>query len=277
MALFFESMVVFPHCKINLGLNVVGRRADGYHDLVTCFYPVGWEDVLEVVPSTSFALHQHGQIIPGAETDNLVVKAWRLLKEAFDIDPVEIHLLKHIPVGAGLGGGSSDGAFTLRALNDLFSLNLTTEQLAVYAGKLGSDCAFFVYDKPMIGTGRGERLEAVNVNLRGMHLAIVKPEIHISTADAFKMITPRKPEADIRSIVEGYPVSAWKDLLVNDFTSVVFGRYPLLSAISERLYACGALYVSLTGSGSAVYGIFDAEVELSEEFREYTYWFGALN
>lgn len=270
-------MVTFPPCKINLGLNVVAKRSDGYHDLVTCYYPVPWCDVLEIVPSSSFSFHTDGRHIPGNTDSNLCVRAWQMLHDEFAIDPIEIHLLKHIPAGAGLGGGSSDGAYALLMLNDLFSLGLTQAQLAGYAARLGSDCPFFVYSTPMIGKGRGEQLDPANVSLKGKYLGIVKPDLHISTAEAFGGIMPRRPSADIRTVVEDRPVMEWKGLLKNDFETTIFPRFPLLEAIHQKMYALGAIYASLTGTGSAVYGIFDEEPAISDEFSNHICWTGPVD
>lgn len=270
-------MVVFPPCKINLGLNIISRRDDGYHNLATCFYPVAWCDVLEVIPSGIFSLHQEGRSVPGSPENNLCVKAWALLNQEFNIDPVEIYLLKHIPTGAGLGGGSSDGAYTLRVLNKLYDLSLSEEALVDYAARLGSDCPFFVYDSPMLGSGRGEVLDPVEVSLKGRYLVIVTPDVHVATAEAFSGITARTPDVDIRSIVTRYPVEEWKGVLRNDFEFPIFARFPQIESIKEKLYSLGAVYASLTGTGSSVYGIFDTEPHSEGEFPGYTYWAGQIN
>ncbi|HEY9489615.1 MAG TPA: 4-(cytidine 5'-diphospho)-2-C-methyl-D-erythritol kinase, partial [Chryseosolibacter sp.] len=225
-------MVSFPPCKINLGLHVIRKLPDGYHDLLTCFYPVPWQDVLEIVPSKEFAFTMSGRPIPGALADNLCVRAYELLKKDFELKPVEMHLMKIVPTGAGLGGGSADGAYTLKILNEIFELGLTTGILRQYAALLGSDCAFFVESKPMIGTGRGEILSEVALSLKGKYLVIVKPEVRISTADAYAEITPRRPAADLKTILETHPVKDWKELLTNDFTEPMYKKFPLIEAIN---------------------------------------------
>ena len=270
-------MVSFPPCKINLGLNVTGKRPDGFHDISTCFYPVPWTDVLEIVPSDNFSFSTAGVQIPGASADNLCVRAYTLLKKDFDLKPVAIFLLKIVPIGAGLGGGSADGAYTLRILNDLFDLDLTSQKLKDYAAQLGSDCTFFTDNKPMIGTGRGEVLSDVAISLSGYYLVIVKPEVHISTAEAFAAITPRKHDTDLKTVVEKYPITKWKDFLGNDFEHQLFQRFPIIEAIKQKLYALGAVFASMSGSGSAVFGIFNHEIDLKKEFPDQVYWSGFMS
>jgi 4-diphosphocytidyl-2-C-methyl-D-erythritol kinase len=269
-------MVSFPPCKINLGLSVLSKRADGYHDLETCFYPVPWLDVLEVIPAAEFEFTTSGNIIPGALEDNLCVKAYRLLKKNFDLPPVKIHLHKVIPSGAGLGGGSSDAAYTLRLLNERLSINLSLHTLMGYAAKLGSDCAFFIQDKPMVGTGRGEVLTEVSVSLQNKFLVIVKPDIHVSTADAFAGITPKQQQYSIADIVSGRPLTEWKHLLKNDFEESVFKKYPSIKALKDKLYEQGALFSNMSGSGSAVFGIFDTELDIGAQFPGAVVWSGRL-
>src|SRR5688572_6077234 len=209
-------MISFPPCKINVGLNVVLKRSDGYHEIETCFYPVPWTDILEIIPSNTLAFTQSGILIDGKPEDNLCLKAYQLLRADFDLPPVRIHLHKVIPTGAGLGGGSSDAAYTLRLLNTIFNLEMTTALLKEYASRLGSDCSFFIEDKPMMGTGRGEILEPVKVDLKGKFVVLVKPDIHISTAEAYSSITPAFSQNRIKEVVE-MDISNWKTLLRNDF------------------------------------------------------------
>lgn len=268
-------MVSFPFCKINLGLSILSKRADGYHNLETCFYPLPWTDVLEIILSDKFTFTTSGNIIPGDPDDNLCVKAYQLLKTNFNLGPVSIHLHKIIPSGAGLGGGSSDGAHTLQLLNTIFSLNLSRSKLMEYAAILGSDCAFFIQDKPMIGTGRGEVLKPVDFSLNKF-VVVVKPDIHVSTRDAFSGITPRNPENSISQLILNHPVEAWKDLLINDFESTLFSKYPILASVKHGMYALGAIYASMTGSGSAIFGIFDNEIEVTGDFRQMAHWSGFI-
>lgn len=263
-------MVVFPHCKINLGLSVISKRPDGYHNLETCFYPVPWRDVLEVIEGDSFHFEMSGINIPGDPERNLCVKAYRLLKDEHRLPEVSIHLHKVIPTGAGLGGGSSDAAFMLRLLNQKFDLGISQEKLVEYASRLGSDCAFFVNDLPMMGTGRGEILQPVAVSLEKKFLVVVKPSVHVSTADAFAGITPRQPDHNIQEVVTRVPIQQWKDLLRNDFEETVFRKYPEIENVKKRLYETGALYAAMSGSGSSVFGIFDQEVDV--HFEGMTVW-----
>lgn len=270
-------MVSFPPCKINLGLNVTRKRPDGYHDIATCFYPVPWTDALEIIPSRNFTFSTSGDPVPGAMADNLCVRAYELLKKDFSLKPVSVHLLKKIPIGAGLGGGSADGAFTLKVLNDLFALGLDKQKLIEYAAMLGSDCPFFIEAKPAIGTGRGEILSPVDVSLKGNYLIIVKPEVSISTAQAFSETVPRESGFDIRAIIEKHPVGEWKHTLKNDFEESTFKRFPVIEAIHTKLYAFGAKYASMSGSGSAVFGIFEEEIDLRKEFASLVYWSAHLD
>jgi 4-diphosphocytidyl-2-C-methyl-D-erythritol kinase len=270
-------MVSFPPCKINLGLNVIRKRTDGYHDIATCFYPVPWTDALEIVPSKNFTFSTSGDQVPGAVADNLCVRAYELLKKDFPLKPVNVHLLKKIPIGAGLGGGSADGAYTLKMLNDLFELSLTKDRLIDYAAMLGSDCPFFIESKPVIGSGRGEILSPANLSLKGKYLIVVKPEVSISTRQAFSETIPREPGVDIRTIIENHPPADWKLFLKNDFEESTFKRFPIIQVIHTKLYAFGATYASMSGSGSAVFGLFEQEVDLRNEFQSLTYWSGYLD
>lgn len=270
-------MVSFPPCKINLGLNVIRKRADGYHDLVTCFYPVPWCDALEIVPARDFSFSISGTPVPGPAADNLCVKAYELLKNEFKLDPVAIHLLKVLPIGAGLGGGSSDGAFALKMLNELFGLGLSHAQLSEYASQLGSDCAFFIESRPAIGTGRGEVLTGIDLSLAGKFLVIVKPEVSISTSKAFAGVVPRSPTADLKDVLENRPIQEWRDLLQNDFEDHLFRQFPIIDSLQKKMYAQGARFAMLSGSGSAVFGIFDSEVDLRKAFEGVRYWSGSLD
>lgn len=294
-------MVFFPNCKINLGLRILRKRQDGYHDISTVFFPLPMRDVLEVVHAPANGFWSYGIPIPrsggmsdggGGMSDgdgggsgmsggaNLCEKAYALLRADFPaLPPVAIHLYKNIPIGSGLGGGSADGAFMLLALNKQFHLGLDTTALMDYAARLGSDCPFFIHNTPCLGGGRGERLEPLELDLSGYRFVLVNPGIHISTAQAFGLCTPReggKPGPDGASGVEREtwpdgatfagaaslvdiirrPVEAWRDALVNDFEEPVFRLHPGLRAIKSTLYECGAVYASLTGSGSSFYGIF---------------------
>ncbi len=254
-------MIVFPNCKINLGLHILRKRADGYHDLETVFYPIRFTDILELIPDHgksggSFFYTQSGMQIQGESADNLCVKAYHLLKKDFpELPPVKMHLHKVIPTGAGLGGGSADAAFTLRLLNDYFKLELAEEQLLQYALVLGSDCPFFILNKPAYATGRGELMKPVPTDLTGYTLVIVNPGIHVPTAKAFAGIRPALPEKSLKEII-AQPVSTWANDLVNDFEKPIFYQYPEIGAIKDELYRAGAIYASMSGSGSTIYGLF---------------------
>lgn len=262
-------MVSFPNCKINLGLNIIRKRADGYHDLETCFYPISINDALEIITSEKATVHpdiefsSSGLCIDGDTENNLCVKAYKLLKKDFpEIPAIKTHLHKTIPMGAGLGGGSADAAFTLMLLNNKFNLNLSTAQLINYALQLGSDCPFFIINKPCFATGRGEVLEEININLSACKIIIVNPGIHINTGWAFRQIKPAAPAIGIKKIIQ-QPVSAWKNQLTNDFEKPVFAEYPQLKALKEMLYNAGAAYAAMSGSGSTFYGIFDSTIEVN--------------
>ncbi len=254
-------MIVFPNCKINLGLHILRKRADGYHDLETIFYPVRFTDILEIIPDRtstggSVQYTQTGLQFDGSTGDNLCVKAVRLLKKDFpDLPAVKLHLHKVIPTGAGLGGGSADAAFTLRLLNDYFKLEIPESRLLSYALQLGSDGPFFIANHPVYATGRGEILEPLQIDLSGYTLVLVNPGIHISTAKAFAGIRPALPEKSIKEII-AQPVSSWADELINDFEKPIFNAYPEIAYIKDELYRAGAVYASMSGSGSTVYGLF---------------------
>jgi len=248
-------MLSFPNCKINLGLHIVKKREDGYHDLETVFLPIPFTDVLEIIESTKTELTVSG--LPIETENNLCLKAYQILKNDFpQLPAVKIHLYKEIPMGAGLGGGSSDAAFTLQLINKKFQLNLKTEQLLDYALRLGSDCPFFIINKPCFATSTGEILQPINIDLKNYKILIVNLGIHIETKWAFSKIKPAQPTASIQQIVT-QPVKTWKDKLINDFEIPVFNEYPQIKKLKTQLYNAGALYASLTGTGSTVYGIFN--------------------
>ncbi len=268
-------MVLYPNAKINLGLNVVAKRPDGYHDIETVFYPTYLQDVLEIEArpneNKEYTLSVTGYSKESiAPDDNLVVKAYRLLKKDFcQMSPVDIRLHKHIPIGAGLGGGSADAAYTIKLLNEVFSMKLNAKQMEVYAAKLGADCAFFIQNKPVFATGIGNVFEPIDLSLKGCFLVIVTPDISISTAEAYSHIVPRHPDVSIKEIIR-QPVETWKGRLKNDFEDIVFSQYPEIATLKEQLYDMGAVYASMSGSGSTVYGIYNRQVkDVEEEFRGY--------
>jgi 4-diphosphocytidyl-2-C-methyl-D-erythritol kinase len=254
-------LVSFPNCKINLGLNILSKREDGFHDLATVFYPVPITDAVEIVtaPSNASSINytNSGIAVDGNIEDNICSKAYHLLKKDFpQLPAITLHLHKSIPMGAGLGGGSADGAFTLQLLNNKFKLNLSNEQLMKYALQLGSDCPFFMINKPCFATSRGEVLKEMAIDLSGYQLIIINPGIHINTAWAFSQITPALPKRSIESIIQ-QPIASWRSELINDFEIPVFEKHPAIKAIKETLYINGAIYAAMSGSGSSIFGIFE--------------------
>jgi len=252
-------MLVFPKAKINLGLRITGRRPDGYHDIETVLYPVGLCDALELVADSKDqekdTLIISGFGIPGGTEDNIVLRAVRKLREVFPVPSLKIHLHKNIPSGAGLGGGSSDAAFMLRAVNRKFSLSLGCDDLKAIAAGLGSDCPFFIDCQPSFASGRGEILSSVDNFLEDYYVVLVNPGISVSTREAYENCRPLKPESSLAELIS-YPVEQWKDIIVNDFENTVFLRHPRIKEIKQALYGAGAIYSSMSGSGSTVYGIF---------------------
>lgn len=262
-------MITFPNAKINLGLKIVEKRPDGYHNLETIFYPINLQDALEVTRRENndkeYTLHISGSPLEGEPEDNLVVKAYKLLKKDYPgLLPVDIHMYKHIPAGAGLGGGSSDAACMIKLLNDKFSLGLSTERMEEYAVKLGADCAFFIRNKPVFATGIGNLFEPVELSLKGYHIILIKPDIFVSTRDAFAEIKPVRPAVSLKEIVK-QPMETWKNSMKNDFEDSVFKKFPEIAAIKDELYDLGAVYAAMSGSGSSVYGIFKAPIENVED------------
>lgn len=267
-------MICFPNAKINLGLNIVSKRQDGYHNLETIFYPIALKDALEVVPSSEserYRFFPSGITIAGNTRDNLVIKAFELIAAEKKIPPIDIHLLKAIPFGAGLGGGSSDAAFMLKLLNDTFELHYSDEELHRFAAKLGADCSFFIRNKPAFATGIGEILEPIELDLSRYFFVLVKPTFGVPTKDAFAMLSPKEPEISLKEIVKK-PISEWRDLMKNDFETPVFRKYPAICAIKEKLYELGALYASMSGSGSSVFAFFDRKPKLNHLFEDCFVW-----
>ena len=276
-------MLTFPNAKLNLGLHIIARRPDGFHDLETAFVPLPWTDALELLPAapgqpeTSLALT--GRPIPGAVADNLCLRAYALLRADYPaLPPARLHLHKLVPIGAGLGGGSADAAFVLTAANAEFSLHLPPEILLAYARRLGADCAFFLENRPCLATGRGDVFAPLpEVNLTGVACAVVFPALAISTAEAFAGIVPQPPAQPLRAVL-AQPIAAWRGTLTNDFEAALAPRYPVLAEIKAALYAAGATYASLSGSGSAVFGLFTGmeEAPVLAWPASYTVWRGQL-
>lgn len=271
-------MIIYPNAKINLGLNVVEKRPDGYHNLETVFYPIPLQDAIEITAvdnekqteeNVDYRLKVTGNLLDGTPDDNLVIKAYRLLRNDFDIAPCAFNVFKHIPTGAGLGGGSSDAAFTIKALNDRFGLGLTDTQMEKYAARLGADCAFFIRNKPVMATGIGNVFSPIELSLKGKTLVLVKPDIFVSTPDAYRLVKPHKPEQSLAELLK-QPIETWKDNVKNDFEVSVFAKYPEIAGIKDMLYDLGAVYASMSGSGSSVFGIFDQPLEhVDDSFAGY--------
>lgn len=261
-------MITYPNAKINLGLNIVEKRPDGYHNLETVFYPINLQDALEVTVlegEKEYTLTTSGTPIEGEAENNLVVKAYKLLKQDFPQMPaIDIHMYKHIPTGAGLGGGSADAAFMIKLLNEKFNLEISIEKMEEYAVKLGADCAFFIQNKPVFATGIGNLFEPIQLSLKGYYIVLVKPDIFVSTKDAFAHITPKEPSKSLKEII-CMPVETWRAMMKNDFEESVFQKFPEIAAIKDKLYDMGAIYASMSGSGSSVFGIFREQVEHVDE------------
>ena len=254
-------MLLYPNAKINIGLNVVEKREDGYHNIETVFYPIGLCDVLNIEPSDScsdYSFSSSGIPISGDPEENLIVKSIRLLQSQYEIPPVDISLIKQIPFGAGLGGGSSDAAFTLKAINEMFDLKITKYRLEKIASLLGADCPVFIKNKPVFATGIGNIFSPIKLNLKGYFLLLIKPDIHVSTPEAYSLVVPKLPEISLLESI-AQPIQEWKSLIKNDFEASVFEKYPEIANIKENLYKTGAVYASMSGSGSSVYGLFKNE------------------
>jgi len=306
-------MLCFPNAKINLGLHVVAKRTDGYHDIETCFYPIPLHDALEIVPASDFSFSQTGIQLDTAPENNLVIKAMNLFKRTYEISPSAIFLKKVIPVGAGLGGGSADAAFMLKLLREFISSALrpagqkleavdhpaidpratdteleimghnsakisfvpraTDAELETMAAELGADCPFFIKNTPVIATGIGNIFHPVALSLQGYTLCIIKPNVYVSTRDAYAMVKPSKPSYSLHDILQK-PVNEWKDCLTNDFEAGIFQQFPVIAECKKYLYTCGASYAAMSGSGSAVFGLFDQDVNIS--FPDCFIWKGIL-
>lgn len=265
-------MLLLPNCKINIGLNVTARRPDGYHDLETIFYPIPLRDNLEFNiikdDDVPYRLSLGGYKVEGNSDDNLVVKIYLALKEEFNLPPLDIHLYKHIPMGAGLGGGSSDAAFMMRGINEAFELGLLEEEMERRMAKFGADCAFFIKNTPSFATGIGDQLTPVDFSLKDKYIVLVKPDIFVSTKDAYAHVTPKQPSISLLQVIT-QPIEQWRDTVVNDFEASVFPQHPTLAGIKQTLYDMGALYAAMSGSGSTLFGLFDRPVpEAKKVFKD---------
>jgi 4-diphosphocytidyl-2-C-methyl-D-erythritol kinase len=270
-------MICYPNAKINLGLHIVSKRDDGFHNIETIFYPIGLCDILEIIesPNHETTIETSGLALDIQLADNICLKAYHILAEKVKLPGLKIYLHKIIPSGAGLGGGSSDASFLLKEINKLFKLGFTSGQMQEIALELGSDCAFFVENKPVFASGRGEIFRPIEINLSHFYLYIIKPDLFVSTAEAYKSVTPTKPENPLFEMVNR-PIEEWKHLICNDFEKNIFAIYPQLAEIKAAFYQSGAIYASMSGSGSAVYGIFKEEPEPLEKYKSTFNWISRL-
>ena len=254
-------MVIFPNAKINIGLNVTERRADGYHNLETVFYPVKINDVLEIIPADELSFESSGLEIPGRLEDNLCIKAYHLMKKDHDLPPVKIHLHKNIPIGAGLGGGSSDAAFFIKLVDQQFNLKLSIDQMQGYARKLGADCAFFIESKPVFAFELGDEFETIRLDLSKYKIVLVMPPTHVSTAEAYRGVKPAPVKTTLYELID-LPIAQWKKHIKNDFEESVFKNHIMIRGVKAALYQAGALFASMSGSGASVFGIFETLPDL---------------
>lgn len=284
-------MLVFPNIKINLGLFITGKRPDGFHNIESVFYPVGWCESLEIVDraekepdspllnsrveSGRVRFYSYGIPIPGEPEQNLCIKVFHLLEEWFHLPPVDMHLLKAIPTGAGLGGGSADAAFCLRALRDFFHLRISDHEAMELLAAIGSDCPFFWKNRPMFVFGRGEQMRPVELDLSGYHILLVYPSLAVSTREAYAGVSPKAPPIDL-NLIGTLPVEHWREVVYNDFETSLFPAYPQLAAIKAQLYDLGAAYAAMSGSGSTLYGIFKNKPVVPEAWAGYVTWTGRL-
>ena len=258
-------MVLFPNAKINLGLSVIEKRSDGFHNLETVFYPISWADALEVnsTGNQPINLKISGLSVDGELANNLCYRAWELLSKDYPLPNLQAHLHKVLPMGAGLGGGSADAAFMLKMVNEVASLGISNEKLTIYASKLGSDCAFFIENKPVFANGRGDQFTPIELDLSNYYFVVVMPPVTVNTAEAYSWVKPQIPKFSIHELIK-MPIAKWKDYLINDFEAQVIMKHPIIGEIKNQLYNDGAKYASMSGSGASVYGIFDAKPLLSQ-------------
>lgn len=261
-AVLINLMIVFPNAKINIGINITGRRPDGYHNIETIFYPVKIYDALEALPGKELSFQSSGLGIPGRVEDNLCIKTYHLIKNDYELPPVTIYLNKRIPIGAGLGGGSADAAFFIKLIDQLFELGMATEQKLHYARQLGADCAFFIESKPVFAFEKGDRFEPVNLDLSGYHIALVMPPAHVSTSEAYRGVKPAPVKLSLKELVS-LPIHEWKHSIKNDFEESVFKNHAVIRGVKAAIYEAGAIYASMSGSGASVFGIFDKTPDLS--------------
>lgn len=255
-------MITFPNAKINIGLNVINRRSDGYHNLETVFYPIDIKDALEVVESPTLTFNSSGIEIPGHANENLCLRAYDLLSADFVLPRLNIHLHKNIPIGAGLGGGSADAAFFIKLLNEKFNLKLDNQRMQEYARTLGADCAFFIRNRPVFAYGKGDEFDDISLTLNNYFLVLVMPPVHVSTGEAYRGVRPSFPKTPLSELIQ-LPITEWKYYIKNDFEESVFKTHPLIRGVKSSLYEAGALYASMSGSGASVFGVFNEKIDLT--------------
>lgn len=255
-------MICFPNAKINIGLNIVSRRSDGYHNLETIFYPIKIKDALEVIEAPEMGFETSGIEIPGHANENLCLKAYNLLRSDFDLPNISIHLHKTIPIGAGLGGGSANAAFFVKLINDKFNLGLTFDKMQSYCRLLGADCAFFIENKPLFAYDKGDVFKPIDIDLTNYNLALVMPPVHVSTAEAYRGVTPKMPVQSLQDLIK-LPINQWQGKILNDFEPHIFKAYPQIRSIKADLIASGAIFSLMSGSGASVFGIFNTKPDLS--------------
>jgi len=260
--LLINLMIVFPNAKINIGLNITSRRPDGYHNIETVFYPIRIYDALEALPGKELTFQSSGLDIPGKIEDNLCIKAYHLIGNDYNLPQVNIHLHKHIPIGAGLGGGSADAAFFIRLIDQQFDLGLSTDQKLSYARQLGADCAFFIESKPVFAFEKGDQFETIKLDLSKYHMVLIMPPAHVSTSEAYRGVKPADVKYSLYELI-AEPVKEWKHFIKNDFEESVFKNHPVIRGVKAALYETGALYASMSGSGASVFGIFTQKPDLA--------------
>lgn len=273
-----QNMLCFPNAKINLGLNIIEKRPDGFHNIETVFHPIPLCDALEIAESDSseqYEFTSSGIPIDIAPSENIVIKAFDLIASNFKIPSIAIHLHKNIPFGAGLGGGSADAAYMIKMLNDFYELGMNFQQMEKYAVQIGSDCPVFIKNQPVFAKGKGEVFSSIQLNLSGFHIVLIKPDIHISTPEAYSGVNPKKPQKSLKELIN-LPLVEWKENIFNDFEDSIFPNHPELKTLKEELYELGAIYAAMSGSGSCMFGIFKEEPTIKESWKKHFTWSGKL-
>jgi 4-diphosphocytidyl-2-C-methyl-D-erythritol kinase len=264
-------MISFPNAKINIGLNIVEKRNDGFHNIESVMYPVALKDSLEVIENKdtkeNVIFSSSGIDIPGDPSTNLIVKAYHLMAQEHSLPKIKVHLHKHIPIGAGLGGGSSDAAFFIKLMKEKFELDIAWGEMHHYARLLGSDCSFFITNKPAFAEGKGDQFESLDLDLKGYHIALIYPNIHVNTAKAYSGVKPKKPSRSLEDDIQNLAIEQWKEFIHNDFEDSIFPQFAAIKKIKDQLYFKGAIYAAMSGSGSTVYGIFKNKTDLKKEFE----------